>query len=786
MRASVYSLTFRISQSKRQEGFRKPIALFVDPTILSGAPYTGSGEIGYTPFRKRAVVPSGCLMYKIWQTDDGEKIDIVNIKGLPYEFIRLILHNDYEYREGDNLSYLINMYLYNDRLRAFTQSSIQRVEPNDLPKCENVYYFLDHAANFIQNNLSRNGNIKQEIERYRVVFLYDNVDDYNSYIFARQLIFSQNSASWGTLILQKNPDDDALSPFSDIMHFTRRIDMIPYNYTDNFISSNLPFNSVSLYVDPMLSSNNKIFLKYKTHHGVTSFFQNSLEGLRGNLDFTTINGLTFEEDYLNSIILYLDYNTINDTAGTYDELRLLGFGFVTQSAGKNVLELISNLDPIEGRESITNTDGILYEHTLLTAFLRFIILYKYLDYDILCYITYNENIKEFKNINTVDYVQKSLIYKWSTSIPEAKTKLEEKEEEGFIIIKKNGRILISYNEEPDNYVELSFDTVHELSEIIDSLSRNRIKLVYADKNMKEVIVKYLNDILDNRNAKLVFNVNRYPTYRHDPMYVTNNSGTLGNRRYVEFLSDYYPLYWYYNGTNRVPEVVNLSGSGVSVMDEYFYNLHPCVLVYGNSVRYPATKRQVRVRCVKHLADATPEGNPEEYKYSGVTYIEIQDPVKLNTIIWNRLILTQTDATLPLDLDSITNSQEEIGPPVINLDYMNTSIQNFLDGNLISSRDILEYPIIPDNTTPIAEIDNNAKVYYREVLYWKYLRYLINVGIVRYYFYNLTTWSAPDIVGYRVRAINDTTNTPTTEIALSVLFYDNRIIDTIEIQINIST
>jgi hypothetical protein len=528
-------------------------------------------------------------------------------------------------------------------------------------------------------------------------------------------------------------------------------------------------------------SSNKIFLNYRTHHGVTSFFQNSLNGLRDNLDFTTRNGLTFEEDYVNSIILYLDYNPDNDTARPYNELRLLGFGFVTQSVGSNVSDPISNLDPIEGREAITNTDGILYEHTLLTAFLRFIILYKYLGYDILCYITYNENIKDFKNISTIDYVQKSLIYRGG--IVEAKTKLEEKEEEAFIIIKRNGKILIAYNEEHNNYIELSFDTVYQLGEIIDLLSRNRIKLVYADKNIKEVIGKYFHNI---SNSKIVFNVNRYPTYRHDPMYVTNNRGTLGNKKYVEFLSDYYPLYWYYDGTNRVPNVGNLSGSGISVMDEYFYNLHPCVLIYGNSVRYPTTKRQVKVRRVKHLADIGPDGNPDEYRYSGVTYIEIQDPVELNNDIWNRLLLTQREAILPLDLDSITNLQEEVAPPVINLDYMSTPIQNFIGGNLISSRDILEYPMIPDNTVPISEIDSNTKVYYREVLYWKYLRYLINAGIVRYYFYNLNTWFAPDIISYRVRAINDTTNTPTTEITLSVLFYDNRIIDTVEIQINIST
>ncbi len=784
MRAGAYILTFRISQTKRQERFRKPIALFVDPTILSAAPYTGSGEIGYTPFRKRAVVPSGCLMYKIRQTsddrDDREEIDIINIKGLPYEFIRLILHNDYEYREGDNLSYLINMYLYNDRLRAFTQSNIQPVRPTDLPKCENVYYFLDHAANFIQNNLSRNGNIKQEIERYRVVFLYDNVDDYNSYLFVRQLILSSNSASWGTLVLRKHPYDDALSPFSNIIHFTRQTNMIPHNYTDNFIGFNLPFDSISSYVGTMSSSSNKIFLNYNINHGVTRFFQNSLDGLRDNLDFTTRNGLTFEEDFLNSIILYLDYNSINDTARTYDELRLLGFGFVTQSASENVSELISNLDPIEGRESITNTDGILYEHTLLTAFLRFIILYKYLGYNILCYTTYNENIKEFKNINTIDYVQKSLIYRDGITV--AKTKLEEKEEEGFIILKRNGKILIAYNEEHDNYIELSFDSVYQLSEIIESLSRNRIKLVYADKNMKEVIGKYFDN---SQNSKIVFTVNRYPTYRHDPMYVTNNSGTLGNKKYIEFLSDYYPLYWYYDGANRIPDVGNINSA--SVLDRYFYNLHPCVLIYGNSVRYPATKRQVKVRWVKHLADIDDNtNNPVEYYYGGVTYIEIRDPVELNENIWNRLLLTQRYAILPLDLDNMTNLQEEVAPPVINLDYMSTPIQNFISGNLISSRDILEYPIIPNDRIPMSEIDANTKVYYREILYWKYLRYLINAGIVRYYFYNLNAWFAPDIVSYRVRTINDTTNTPTTEITLSVLFYDNRIIDTVEIQLNIST
>jgi hypothetical protein len=191
--------------------------------------------------------------------------------------------------------------------------------------------------------------------------------------------------------------------------------------------------------------------------------------------------------------------------------------------------------------------------------------------------------------------------------------------------------------------------------------------------------------------------------------------------------------------------------------------------------------------VKHLADVDNSSrNPVEYYHSGVTYIEIRDPVELSNAIWNRLQLTQTDAILPLDLDNLTNLQEEVAPPVINLDYMSTPIQNFIGGNLISSRDILEYPMIPNNNTTRSEIDTNKKVYYREVLYWKYLRYLINAGIVRYYFYDLTTWSAPDIVSYRVRTINDNTDAPATEITLNVLFYDNRIIDIVEIQISIST
>lgn len=786
MRAGAYSLIFRISQSKRQERFRKPIALFVDPTILSAAPYTGSGEIGYTPFRKRAVVPSGCLMYKIRQTpNNGEEIDIINIKGLPYEFIRLILHNDYEYREGDNLSYLINMYLYNDRLRAFTKSTIEEVKPNDLPKCENVYYLLDHAASFIKNNFfSDDGNVKQEIERYRVVFLYDNIDDYNSYLFVRQLILSLNSPfDWKILAIRKDPRWDPQSPFRNIIHYTRQIE-IPYNYTNNFISSNLPMNPVSFYIDPTLSSDNKIILNYKIANGLTIFFNNSLNSLQSNLDFGYSGGLNFDEDYLNSIILYLDYNSENDNFTTYSNLTILGFGFITQSAGGNADNPISPSDAVGGRESITNTDGILYEHTLLTAFLRFIILYKYLGYDILCYTTYNENIKDFRNIKTIDYVQKSLIYKWH-SITEAKTKIAEKEEEGFIIIKRNNRILISYNEDPDNYIELSFDTTYELGDIIESLSLNRIRLVYADKNIRDIIGKYLDN---NAGDRIVLTVNRYPTYRNDPMYVTNNSGGLGREKYVEFLSDYYPMYWYYDGTDRIPDVG--ASNSISVMDKYFYNLHPCVLIYGNSVRYPTTKRQVKVRWVKHLADIDPNTNdPYEYYYSGVTYIEIHDPFALNSNVWARLIATQEEATLPLNLDNITHTDDEVAPPVINLDYMATAIQNFIGGNLISSRDILEYPIIPNtpgSTPPISEIDTNTKLYYREVLYWKYLRYLINAGIVRYYFYNLTAWSAPDIVSYRVRTINDNTDAPTTEITLSILFYDNRIIDTIEIQINIST
>ncbi len=786
MRTSSYSLFFRINQTKTIGGYRKPIALFVDPKLQTGVPYVGSGEVAYTPFRKQAVVPSGCLMYKIVQTpDNGEKVDIINIKGLPYDFLRLVLHNDYEYREGDNLAYLINMYLYNDRLRAFTQSSIQTVGSSSLPRCENVYYLLDHAARFIINSFyDEHGNvvvdIKKEIERYRVVFLYDNVDDYNSYLFVRQLILrSYDSPGWWILALRKHPNDDALTPFSNIIHFTIQPE-IPHNYTNNFISSNLPLNPVSLYIDPILSSNNKILLNYRIQEGLTNFTQNSLGGLYSNLNFNFSNGVDFYDDYLNSIILYLDYDLGNENVINCSDLKIIGFGFVTQSAGENVYENISPLDLVEGREGITNTDGILYEHTLLTAFLRFIILYKYLGYDILCYITYNQDVKDFRNVKTLDYVQKSLVYKWS-SITEAKAKIAEKEEDGFIIVNRNGRILISYNDEPDNYLELSFDTVHKLSEVISVLSRNRMRLVYADRNIKSIIEKYFDD---DSNKKIVFTVNRYPTYRHDPMYVTDNSGRLGNGRYVEFLSDYYPLYWYYDGTDRVPDPGDLDN--VSVMDRYFYNLHPCVLIYGNSVRYPSTKRQVKVRWIKHLADVNPDGNPDEYRYSGVTYIEIYDPVELNSTIWTRLISTQTEAILPLDLDAITHTSAEVAPPVINLNYMTTPIQNFIDGNLISSRNILEYPMIPDGTTTISEIEPNTKIYYREVLYWKYLRYLINAGIVRYYFYNLTTWTAPDIVSYRVRFKNDNTDAPVTEITLSVLFYDNRVIDTLEIQINISS
>jgi len=792
MRVNNYSLTFKINQSKSIDRYRKPIALFVDPKLQTGAPYVGSGEVAYTPFRKRAVVPSSCLMYKV--NDEGE-IDIVNIKGLPYDFVRLVLHGDYDYRDGDNLKYIMDMRLYNDRLRAFTQSNIQLIEVKDLPKCENVYYLLDHAARFIGNKIGSAHDVNEEIRRYRVVFLYDNVDDYNSYLFVRQLILGfndpDNPARWAILALRKALSSDILNPFSNILHFTTHSTFIPPNYTDVFLSANLGNQTVSEHIAWLQAS--KIFLNYKINDGLTSFTNNSLGSLAVNLNFDNSNGITFNEHFLNSIILYLDYNTINDNNNNsngdpnYNDLRIVGFGFITQDAGGNIEDRISAVEVLKGRESITNTDGILYEHTTLTAFLWFIILYKHLGYDILCYATYNENIKEFKNIKTIDYVQKSQIYYNSNNnISKAKKIIEQKEEDGFIIFKRRtqgiDKIFISYNDDNQNSIELKFDTIYQLESIISSLSNDRIRLVYSDKNIKYIIERYFK--VDTNN-KIVLTLNRYPTYRHDPMYVTSNSGSLGNPSYIEFLSDYYPLYWYYDGNNRVPDIG--MSSNVSVADKYFYTLHPCVLIYGNSVRYPDTKRHVRVRLVKHLVDTIPGNNPLEYHYSSVTYIEIRDPVQLDGIIWGRLLSTQTEAKLPLDLDLLTHTSNEVAPPVINLDYMTTPIQNFINANLISSRDILEYPMIPDTMTSsndASEIDTALKVYYREVLYWKYLRYLINAGIVRYYFYNRRSWSAPDIIGYSVRRLNSDNGIPRTEITLSVPFYDNRIIDAVEIEVNI--
>jgi hypothetical protein len=49
---------------------------------------------------------------------------------------------------------------------------------------------------------------------------------------------------------------------------------------------------------------------------------------------------------------------------------------------------------------------------------------------------------------------------------------------------------------------------------------------------------------------------------------------------------------------------------------------------------------------------------------------------------------------------------------------------------------------------------------------------------------MRTWAAPDIVGYRVRRLNSDDGIPKIEITLSVPFYDNRVIDAIEIEINI--
>ena len=782
MRVNNYSLTFKINLRKTPDRYLKPIALFVDPKLQTGAPYLGSGEVAYTPFRKRAVVPSSCLMYKV--NDDGE-IDIVNIKGLPYDFVRLVLHGDYDYKEGDNLKHIIDMRLYNDRIRAFTQGNIQRVETDVLPKCENVYYLLDHAAQFIKDRITDS----EEIRRYRVVFLYDNVYDYNSYLFIRQMILGPNNyENWAILTLRKALGSDILTPFSKILHFTTHSTFIPPNYTDVFSRANLGNQTVSEHVS--LSLFNKIFLNYEIKEGLTNFTNNSLGSLVGNLDFSHSNNLTLHEHFLNSIILYLDYNAENNNNSNNDpnhnDLRIVGFGFITQDAGDNIEDRISAVEVLKGRESITNTDGILYEHTTITAFLRFIILYKYLGYDILCYATYNENTKEFKNIKTIDYVQKSRIYyDSSNNISEAKKKIEQKEEDGFIIFKRkiqgNDKIFISYNDDNQNSIELHFETIYQLESIISSLSNNRIRLVYADSNIKDIIQKYFNI---STKDKIIFTLNRYLTYRQDPMYVTNNSGSLGNPMYIEFLSDYYPLYWYYDGNNRVPNTGTVSN--VSVADRYFYNLHPCVLIYGNSVKYPDTKRHVKVRLVKHLVSGH-IGNPDEYHYNSVTYIEIKDPVNLDNTIWSRLLSTQAEAKLPLDLDLITHTSNEVAPPVINLDYMTTPIQNFINANLISSRDILEYPMIPDtmrSSDDASEIDTALKVYYREVLYWKYLRYLINAGIVKYYFYNMKTWAAPDIVGYSVRRLNNDDGIPKIEITLSVPFYDNRVIDAIEIEINI--
>jgi len=838
-----YSIKIKNTTVKRTN--RKPVYGFLSITDRTARPfafYTSENTtFGSSTLRSHVVVPTTTLMYgKI-----GDNTYMIPIYNLPYNLVKLIFHYIEDYNDDSTIEKLLDTRLYNPNIVCIDFSNPNTLLKNVnnqnpyFPKVRNVFHLLNEAANQIYTELSpainngiTNNDLETLINKYGVFFIFDNVDDFNVFIsFLAYSRIDSNNPSWHQhmLFVRWSPDfnRDASRPNFSLPSLrpsgSNVVTCSPFAtyYTEEHIPISLfnmynrqPAYPLSYH---MRNDSDVIIWMYITSQGLG--YYDTINGTPGN-QFSNITKYMYRMkfgDFLPSIpdfynfnpedqyknidmkyyIYYLDYHPNNWQSSDLNIINknILGVGFIVRST--DIGNRASFVDNTEGRFFISNTDGIFRKNHWLTAILQFLVLRK-MGFRPVAAFRFNDAVSDIKTYQPTAYTQRSTsIYSTSPNLDKVRNTITKTEYKGLMFRMYH----YTSSNAPQPYtleVGLDKDSLEELPLIETSMSNHMFEKMIQNYITDLITVRMVPDFFNifvdfMKNATInwgtsspnlkffSYNINimDMEPYHSEPALITNNTDNGVYRYYYKYLSDAYSLYGHYHNNAWLYETSPTLDELISLL---LTSNHPALILYDSTqFEWPMSKRNRRFKSDKIL-DTSSNTLVNTLLKRNIQYIQLYDYINYsdNSII-NQLKKTQKELVYPLSL----SDKDNFLPVILDINYMyNKSYATFVNGSLISSGDILNYPMLPDPFNPSnrleAEINYNEGLYYREVLYHKYIRYLVLSVLYHTYYYPDIPYSTSDVLDLKISRgtkKNEQLNREelNIEISFSIRLYDNRII-----------
>ena len=701
----------------------------------------------------------------------------------------------------------------------------------------------DELLDAISNNESDRSNdyLIRLLNKYAVFFIYDNADDFNifvSFLAYSNLSCSSNGARWHqhVLFIRWRPSFDTSNsniahPLSAPANSNATYNPFTTHYTTDHIPISLFQNYLTSPLTPLvyhISNADKVLLwMYVTTHGIGYFSDvhsgsnsrtgndfsyitrhmyvvNNIGNLISTFDFYNFQGLLGNKQVdVSKYIYYLDYHHKNWSGSTTVlDKNIIGVGFIVRSSNNSANDSVSFIDYTEGRFFISNTDGIFHKNHWLTAMLHFLIL-RQLGFKPVATFRFDYKTKDIDTYMPISFASRlQSIYDESTNIDVIRKIIREKEYKGIIFRmvydNNNSNYTFYYGLDKDNLevinVKTEFMTLKKFEDLLKDYIEE-INLVRAQADFYNVFYNFLKEETTlsgrpsgtNKYIDYYFKFIDTEPYHSEPAIITNNIDNGIYRHYYKYLSNYYPDYGYYTMNSANVEVFlhEPDNPGIDqIINHIFDSNHPALILYNSrDLEWPITKRNQKSKTRYRMQQSG--GIQNEIINRNIRYLRLYDYVNYNNNnIINEMLRTQERLIYPMELSNINYFM----PVVLDLAFMfNNSAISFIGGYLIASGEILEYPMLPSNHAPInddpfiAEIDVEKKLYYREVLYHKYIRYLILYVLYVSYYYPDLEIDIRDITSlniYRRQVQDAPSQPPRTEIniEMSIALYDNRIIE----------
>lgn len=792
MKVFKYNINLSFKRSKEKTSFL-PYVYNIEPTLLLryfNHPYNNRASntrvsVVNGANRNRVIEVTSLMMVR----KHNDNIQVINIPQVPYDAIR-----DYIIKKNEP-NYLCRSFYpsyYNKKIESeYDKNKISNNQQSFIYDIANLIA-QDILSSFTNNNQDFNQAnsllIEENIKKYAFYFMYDNVNYKDAYIFATaNFINANNNLIKRNFILRVAYSEYVTnSPtLSSVGEVTFIHNSQVYKEISKIFDYLVPIN-FGFYIDGVKKD---IHFSYLYHP-----FKGIIKDVNNIKDFFVVENNNFAGTPFEQVYKYYDYS-----AQVNSNCNVMGHGFIIDQ--RKIKTLYGNNNDVLDHTYISTvyvTSGGLFQYVpYLTGLLRFLIAV-HLGFEPVMLIknnapSYSNIEKPYGKINIKDRtIDQSSIYHFDTIIEAyslninytqyieryyqkrldlvCKYKDSNNFEDRFYFVSNNNKIIREVNNMTD---------FHRFFEEYDS----DYSILYLNENNFDLLLKYVQN-----------------GYLRSGGVVSSSYGDVGFRFLFEYVTDIEQEPCFLDSFDEiVKQVTNeenpitISGSPIDM--RYYMTRFPCLIIYNSDkIKQPPTMKRM---------DIYYDHQNNTYSDREYVYNKIEDKVRwgdypldsYDNIFYNKLL--------------VDISGGNVEPPVIDEKYVIGDLFSFINFSFITSKDILKYPSIfefYDNPFPntfyyeknsniIGPSANKVRVYWREYMYNKYIRYIINYAIhyALYMYYeniNETYAFGKDIVSFKVYRSDVYTNEYGAQqvnlnIDLVLKYVINAPVEEVEINLNVS-